>query len=143
MALFSHHGPLSIATISRKLNNPTSERRQPSTTTLTERQIHQSSHACTPSLLTEFFCASKICIADRRGYRRATNPSVPSRSLPKPRSRTVRSRNGSVSEPEILSGPLATPPSPSLWTLELTSPFFEYYRYNAKRRHWRKTRIGI
>lgn len=45
--------------------------------------------------------------------------------MPKPRSRTARFRNGSVSEPETPSGPLATPSPPTPlypWTLELTSP---------------------
>lgn len=93
---------------------------------------------------------------------RAKSPSARSRSSPKRRSRTAPSHNGSVCAPAIPSGKDAAftllvlraydaaVVNGKCWTrgrqkdedeMWLTIPNFD--RYNAKRRHWRKTRIGI
>lgn len=99
---------------------------------------------------------------------RATSLSVPSRSLPRPRSRTARFLSGFDFELATLSGAFESPPpkrstrlrlsrpSPRTCITHLTIIRFKKPRlsstnsrltlvhsYNAKRRHWRKTRLGI
>ena len=65
---------------------------------------------------------------------RATNLSEPSKSLQKHRNKTDQFLNGSDWELETPSGTMAV----RKWGGETDTR-----RYNAKRRHWRKTRIGI
>jgi hypothetical protein len=110
-------------------------------TTSVFRQSHQQSRCryATPSR------NSASSTHDELTPRSPKSPSAPSRSLRKRRSRIALSPSGSVCAQTTPSGTAASITSPEhtgatiwrYWTGLMN------YRYNAKRRHWRKTRIGI
>jgi hypothetical protein len=110
-------------------------------TTSVFRQSHQQSR-CRYETPSRTFASS---IHDELTPCSPKSPSAPSRSLRKRRSRIAPSPSGSVCAQTTPSGTAASLTSPEYTRTKIWRCWTELmnYRYNAKRRHWRKTRIGI